>query len=444
MEVQLDKVAEQLGINPLDIRLAHLAAPFTLTANHLTVTTSGLRQCLEAVERSAHFRTRYGTLPLGQGLGLACGAYLTGAGFPIYPNKMPHCGVQIKLDRGGGVTVFCGSSDIGQGSDSVLASITAQELGVMLADVTVVTGDTDLTPVDLGSYSSRVTLMMGNATIEAAGKLKQKLMSVAAQTLRVAVSSLAARDNVVYSLDDEARRIGFSDLVKITEAQYGTLSEAGSYTPPRRGGRYRGAGVGPSPAYSFSACVAAVRVDPETGELAVDKIWLAHDVGYALNPLSVQGQIEGGVYMGLGEALMEEESYRRTLHKAPSMLDYKSPTFLEMPEVESIIVETHDPNGPYGAKEAGQGPLLPVIPAIANAVYDAVGVRIDETPITAAKVFRALQAKAKGQPGRVGPEHFPTVNYPKPLRVASQWGIPVEQEAPIIEKEETHAALAGV
>lgn len=447
LEVQMDKIAEQLGLNPLDMRLAQLAAPFSLTANHLTVTTSGLRQCLEAVERGSGFRTRYGTLPLGQGLGLACGAYLTGAGFPIYPNKMPHSGVVMKLDRGGGVTVFCGSTDIGQGSDSVLASVTAEELGVTLDDVTVVTGDTDLTPVDLGSYSSRVTLMVGNAAIEAAGKLKQKLFTVAAQVLRVPVDGLAAANNVVYSLENEARRIAFADLVKLTEAQHGTLSEAGSYTPPPRGGRYRGAGVGPSPAYSFSACMAEVRVDPETGQVAVDKIWLAHDVGRALNPLLVKGQIEGSVYMGLGEALMEEESYRRTLHKTPSMLDYKSPTFLEMPEVEAIIIETHDPNGPYGAKEAGQGSLLPVMPAIANAVYDAVGVRIDETPITAEKIYRALQLKSRGKPARVGPLQFPAVGYPKPLRVASQWGIPVEPEGQVMAQageERPHAALAGV
>jgi CO/xanthine dehydrogenase Mo-binding subunit len=337
---------------------------------------------------------------------------------------MPHSGVQIKLDRGGGVTVFCGSTDIGQGSDSVLAYIVAEELGVTVNDIALVTADTDLAPVDLGSYSSRVTLMTGNAAIQAARKLRTLLFETAAKELMVPAESLAARDNVIFCMDDESRRIPFPELVKLTETQHGTLGAVGSYTPPRRGGRYRGAGVGPTPAYTYSACVAAVEVDPDTGEVQVEKIWLAHDVGKAINPLLVEGQVEGSVYMGLGEALMEEQVFRRGLHKIPSMLDYKSPTFLETPDIETILIETHDPEGPYGAKEAGQGPLLPLPPAIANAVYDAVGVRIDETPITPEKVFKALREKAKGREGRVGPKSMPVVAFPEPTRVESHWGIP--------------------
>jgi 4-hydroxybenzoyl-CoA reductase alpha subunit len=422
VEIQLDKAAEKLGLNPLDIRLNHLVRPFTKTANHLTVTTIGLRECLEAVDARSGFRERYSKLPYGKGLGLACGSYITGAGLPIYWNKMPHSGVQIKIDRGGGVTVFCGSTDIGQGSDSILAYIVAEELGVTLEDISIVSADTDLTPVDLGSYSSRVTLMSGNAAIEAARKLRKLLLETAANELKVPAESLTAGDNVIYCLDDETRRIPFPDLVKIAEAQHGTLSAVGSYTPPRRGGRYKGAGVGPTPAYSYTACVAAVEVDPETAELTIEKIWIAHDVGRALNPLLVLGQVEGSVYMGLGEVLMEEQVFRRGLHKIPSMLDYKSPTFLETPEIETILVETNDPNGPYGAKEAGQGPLLPVMPAVANAVYDAVGVRIDEVPISPEKIFRALQQKEKEQPGRVGPKGVPDIAFPAPIRVESQWG----------------------
>jgi 4-hydroxybenzoyl-CoA reductase alpha subunit len=422
LEVQLDKVAEKLGLNPLDLRLKHLARPYTQTANHLTVTTIGLGECLEAVANRSGFREKYGRLPFGKGIGLACGAYITGAGLPIYWNKMPHSGVQIKIDRGGGVTVFCGSTDIGQGSDSVLAYIVAEELGVTINDIALVTADTDLAPVDLGSYSSRVTLMTGNAAIQAARKLRSLLFETAAKELMVPAESLAARDNVVFCLDDEARRIPFPELVKLAEAEHGTLGAVGSYTPPRRGGRYRGAGVGPTPAYTYSACVAQVEVDPDTGEVRVEKIWIAHDVGKAINPLLVEGQVEGSVYMGLGEALMEEQIFRRGLHKIPSMLDYKSPTFLETPDIETILIETNDPEGPYGAKEAGQGPLLPVPPAIANAVYDAVGVRIDETPITPERVFKALREKARGGVGRVGPKRVPEVTFPEPTRVESRWG----------------------
>lgn len=422
VEVQLDKIVEKLGLNPLDIRLNHLAQPYTKTANHLTVTTIGLHECLKVVAERSRFREKYGRLPSGKGLGLACGAYLTGAGLPIYWNKMPHSGVQIKIDRGGGVAVFCGSTDIGQGSDSILAYIVAEELGVSPDDIALFTADTDLTPVDLGSYSSRVTLMTGNAAIEAARKLRAMLFETAAKELMVPPESLSARDNMIYCLDDETRRIPFADLVKLAEAQHGTLGAVGSYTPPRRGGRYKGAGVGPTPAYTYAACVAAVDVDVETGHVTVEKIWIAHDVGKAINPLLVEGQVEGSVYMGLGEALMEEQVFRRGLHKIPSMLDYKSPTFLETPDIETILIETNDPNGPYGAKEAGQGPLLPVMPAVANAVYDAVGVRIDEVPITDEKVFRALREKAKGREGRVGPKEIPSVIFPEPVRVESQWG----------------------
>jgi 4-hydroxybenzoyl-CoA reductase alpha subunit len=426
VEIQLDKIAEKLGLNPLDIRLNHLMQPFSKTANHLTVTTIGLRDCLEAVAERSRFRERYGKLPLGQGLGLACGAYITGAGLPIYWNKMPHSGVQLKIDRGGGVTVFCGSTDIGQGSDSILAYIVAEELGVTPDDISIVTADTDLTPVDLGSYSSRVTLMTGNAAIEASRKLRQILLETAAEELQVPSESLEARDNLIYCLDDAARRISFPDLVKVAEAKHGTLGAVGSYTPPRRGGRYKGAGVGPTPAYAYTACVAAVQVDLETCELRVEKIWIAHDVGRALNPLLVEGQVEGSVYMGLGEVLMEEQVFRRGLHKIPSMLDYKSPTFLETPDIEIILIETNDPNGPYGAKEAGQGPLLPVMPAVANAVYDAVGVRIDEIPIHPEKIYKALREKERGREGRLGPTGVPDIAFPEPVRVESQWGQPAD------------------
>jgi 4-hydroxybenzoyl-CoA reductase subunit alpha len=427
VEVHLDKIAEKLGINPLDIRLNHLVKPFTKTANHLTVTTMGLGECLEAIDQRSSFREKYGNLPLGKGFGLACGGYLTGAGLPIYWNKMPHSGVQIKIDRGGGVTVFCGSTDIGQGSDSVLAYIVAEELGVTLDDISVITADTDLTPVDLGSYSSRVTLMTGNAAIEAARKLRTLLFETAAWELRVPAESLAARDNVVFCLDDEERHIPFPDLVKMTEARHGTLGAVGSYTPQLRNGNYRGSGVGPSPAYSYSACVAAVDVDLETAELTVEKIWIAHDVGRAINTLLVEGQVEGSVYMGLGEAVMEEQVFRRGLHKIPSMLDYKSPTFLETPDIETVLIETNDPNGPYGAKEAGQGPLLPVMPAIANAVYDAVGVRIDEVPISPEKIYKAMLEKEKGNDPRVGPKGVPDITFPDAIQVESKWGQPVDQ-----------------
>jgi 4-hydroxybenzoyl-CoA reductase alpha subunit len=418
LEAQLDKIAEDLGLDPVDLRLDHLVQPDSLTANHLKITTTGLRGCIEQVVAASKFRERRGSLPAGKGLGLACGSYISGAGLPIYWNNLPHSGVQIKIDRGGGVTVFCGSIDIGQGSNSVLAYVVAEALGLNLDDVIVVTADTDLTPVDLGSYSSRVTLMTGNAALAAARPLRDKILAAAAEQLELPVDALDMRNSRVYCIDDERRAMTFAEAAQLAEAKYGTLGSTGSYTPPKRGGRYKGAGVGPTPAYSYSACVAEVTVDAETGIYTVDKLWMAHDGGTAINPLLVIGQVEGSAYMGLGEVLMEEQIFRRGLHKIPSMLDYKSPTTLDTPEIETILIQTNDPEGPYGAKEAGQGPLLPVAPAVANAIYDAVGVRVDEVPIHPEKVLKGLQDKARGGSGRVGPAHIPDVAFPDPIRVA--------------------------
>ncbi len=414
VEVQLDKLAEELGLNPADLRLNHIHPPHTLTANHLTVTTIGLKECIEKVVAASAFRHKFGSLPAGKGIGLGCGSYLSGAGLPIYWNKMPHSGVQIKIDRGGGVTVFCGSTDIGQGSDSVLAYVAAEELGVALDDITVVAGDTALTPVDLGSYSSRVTLMTGNATIAAARPLYAKLITAVSEKLNIPLELLTIRDGIVYGQEVE-HLMTFAEAAELAEIKYGTLGSVGSYTPPRRGGKFKGAGVGPSPNYSYSACVAEVTVDPETGLYTVDKLWLAHDIGRALNPMLVIGQVEGSAYMGLGEVMMEEQTFRGGLHKIPSLLDYKSLTALDMPEVETFLIETHDPEGPYGAKEAGQGPLLPVMPAVANAIYNAVGVRIDEVPIHPEKVLAALERKARGVDPRVGPTTVPQVEFPEPM-----------------------------
>ena len=424
LEVHLDKIAEQLGMDPAELRLKHLVPPNSLTANWLRIGTMGLGACIEKVVRGSQWNSKYKRLPYGKGIGLACSSYITGAGLPIYWNAMPHSGVQLKCDRGGGVTVFCGSTEIGQGSDSILATIVAEILGLHPFDVTVVTGDTDLTPVDLGSYSSRVTLMTGNAAIQAAERARDIIALHAAQKLETSIERVAFVDGRVFDVEDVERAISFAEAVQLAEAAEGTVGTVGSYTPAPSAGKYRGAGVGPSPAYSYSACVAEVDVDPATGIVRVPKIWIAHDVGRAINAASVMGQIEGSVYMGLGEALMEEMAYRgnrNVVHKIPSLLEYKSPTTLEMCDVVTYVIEDPDPNGPFGAKECGQGPLLPVPPAVANAVYDAVGVRIDEVPITPEKVFKALRRKEKGELPRFGPAAFPDIPWPEPTRVPPPW-----------------------
>jgi 4-hydroxybenzoyl-CoA reductase alpha subunit len=426
LECQLDKAAEQLGLDPADMRRRNVTEPFTKTANHLTVTTTGLVECIDRVVEASGWRGKRGRLPRGRGIGIACSAYLTGAGTAIYWNDMPHSGAVVKADRGGGVAVLCGATDIGQGSDSVLAYLVAEVLGIDPKDVRVHPADTDLTPVDLGSYSSRVTLMAGNAAIQAAERLRQRLFEAVAKKLEVTVGDLVARDGRVFVADEPERGVSFAEAVVLGESMHGTLAFPGSYAPPKRAGKYKGGGVGPSPCYSYSACVVEVEVDEDTGEVRPLEVWIGHDVGRALNPLLVEGQVEGSVYMGLGEALMEEQVFRKGIHKTPSMLDYKSPTSLEMPEVHTILVETDDPEGPFGGKEAGQGPLLPLIPAVANAVYDAVGVRIDEVPITPDKVQRGLEMKRQGKTPRVGPDRLPALRFPEARAVESAFGEPAD------------------
>jgi CO/xanthine dehydrogenase Mo-binding subunit len=288
----------------------------------------------------------------------------------------------------------------------MLAAVTAEVLGVLPKDVHVVSGDTSLAPVDLGSYSSRVTMMAGNATKQAGLKLRALLLDVASEKLGVPAERLTAAFRRIYDLRDPERHLSFVEAANLAEAKYGTLVAAGSYTPPAGiGGSYKGAGVGPTPAYSYQASVAEVTVDLETGQLTVDSITTAHDCGRALSPVNVEGQVEGSAYMGYGEIAVEEQVFRGGLHKKPSLLDYKLPTSLDTPALRAILVETVDSEGPFGAKEAGEGPLNPVIPAIANAVYDAIGVRFDETPITPEKILDALGKRDnRGVPkDRIGP-----------------------------------------
>jgi 4-hydroxybenzoyl-CoA reductase subunit alpha len=448
LEVQLDKIAEELRLDPAAMRRQHLVKPNTVTANYLRIGSMGLGACIDKIVEGSDWNNKFswnGTqpgaasrsvpgavatgstsntnerkLPYGKGIGIACSSYICGAGLPIYWNNMPQSGVQLRLDRQGGVCVMCGSTDIGQGSDSILAYIVAEVLGVDPFDIRVVTADTDLTPVDLGSYSSRVTLMTGNAAIQAAERARELLTIAVAEKLKLPIENISFAERRAFDVENPEVGITFAEAVVLAESKFGTIGTVGSYSPPRSPGKYKGAGVGPSPAYSYSAAVAEVDVDPRTGIVTVERVWIAHDIGKSINPMLVMGQVEGSVYMGLGEILMEEMTYRANrnlVHKIPSLLEYKSPTTMEMCDVKTYLIEDPDPNGPFGAKEVGQGPLLPVPPAVANAVYNAVGVRIDEVPIMPEKVLKAMRDKAKGGSGRLGPTSIPSVNWPEPLRV---------------------------
>ncbi|MBC8407085.1 MAG: molybdopterin-dependent oxidoreductase, partial [Planctomycetes bacterium] len=306
----------------------------------------------------------------------------------------PQAGVQLKLDRSGLVTVFSGGNDIGQGSNSMVAYLVAEELGIRPDCIKVVAADTDLCPVDLGAYSSRVTFMVGNAAIDGARKMRNKILEAVAEHWEVNKEDVRLMDGTVIDLSGEERTMTHVEAFHLTEEKFDTLGETGSYNTPTLGGDYRGGTIGASPAYSFTAHVADVSVDTETGQITIHKVWVAHDCGRALNPVIVRGQMEGSTYMGAGEVVLENHDMNRFgLHAGPSLLDYRIPTSMDTPEIEALIVESIDPEGPYGAKEAGEGPLHSTIPAIANAIFDAVGIRLRELPFTPAKVLAALREK---------------------------------------------------
>lgn len=434
-ESQLDELSAKLGIDPAEIRRRNLLKPPCITINGLRVQSYGLPECIDQVVQRSGWNERKGKLGKGRGLGIACSHYVSGAANSIIRSDMPHSTVNIKIDRDGGVVVYTGASEIGQGSDTMTAQIAAEVLGCSLSRVRVIAADTDLTPIDIGSYSSRVTFMAGNATLRAAEELRKQIASAAARKMNCAVENLIFRQDAVLkqadsgegratlgstasvsgrvegqilrgSLQQKRKDEGPKDWMTFEEAVvaaidfHGALTGTGSYAPPAeaRGGKHKGGGVGPSPAYSYSAQVAEVTVDEETGEVTVHKVWAAHDCGRALNPVSVEGQIIGSVWMGMGQALQEEMIWKDGLLMNPGLLEYRSPSAVESPEVEPIIVESIDPEGPFGAKECSEGSLAATIPAISNAIYDAVGIRLHESPFTPERVLAALRAKRSAKP----------------------------------------------
>ena len=439
-ESQLDELAAQIGMDPAEIRQRNLLKPPCITVNGLRVQSYGLPECIEKTVERSGWKQRKGKLPKGRGLGIACSHYVSGAANSIIRSDMPHSTVNIKIDRDGGVVVYTGASEIGQGSDTMTAQVAAEVLGCSLGRVRVIAADTDLTPIDIGSYSSRVTFMAGNATLRAAEDVKKRIAAAAAKKMSCAAEDLTFRDDLVFkkgsappvvkkdqaeevevtqagasvsgrvegqilrgSLQQKRKEEGSKEWMTFEESVvaaidfHGALTGTGSYAPLQeaRGGKHKGGGVGPSPAYSYSAQVAEVSVDEDTGEVTVHKVWAAHDCGRALNPVAVEGQIIGSVWMGMGQALTEEMVWKDGMLMNAGLLEYRSPSSVESPEVEPIIVESIDPEGPFGAKECSEGSLAATIPAISNAIYDAVGVRLHESPFTPERVLAALRAKRK-------------------------------------------------
>jgi 4-hydroxybenzoyl-CoA reductase subunit alpha len=376
-ESLLDSMAAELGLDPFAVRRANLIAPPYRTANDLQVNSCGLAECLDRVEAASQWKARKGRLPRGRGLGMACSHYVSGAAKPVHWTGEPHATVNLRLDFDGSVTLLTGAADIGQGSSTLLAMVAAEVLGIGLERIRVVAADSALTPKDNGSYSSRVSFMAGNAALAAAKEMKR----------------------VLDATGEEEK--SFDDQVRAALALNGPITTRGTYTVAAelQGGKFRGAAVGPSPAFSYAAQVVEVAVDEETGEVKVEKVWVAQDCGFAINPLAVEGQIQGAVWMGMGQAMGEATRYDAPhgLPMAANFIDYRFPTIADSPPIEVQIVEARDPNGPFGAKEASEGALAGFLAAYTNALADAVGVRPGELPLTQDRLFELLRERRRSE-----------------------------------------------
>jgi 4-hydroxybenzoyl-CoA reductase subunit alpha len=401
-ESLLDEMAQALGLDPFAVRRANLLHAPTFTQNDLMVNSYGLPECLDWVERESGWRARRGKMPKGKGhiskgLGMACSHYISGASKPVNWTGEPHATVKIKLDFDGSIVVLSGAADIGQGSTTILAQSVAEVLGLDLARVRVVTGDSEVVPKDNGSYSSRVTFMVGNAAIDAAQNLKAVLIAAAARKLEAKPGEIECLGEL-YRAGAQDKGLTFNEVVTEALKDTGTITVTGNYStiPESHGGKkYRGSAIGGTMGYSYSAQVVEVSVDEETGVVTVDKVWVAHDCGKALNRLTVEGQVQGSVWMGMGQAMSEEAAYHEGLMLTANMLDYRVPTIQDSPPIEVGIVESIDPHGPFGAKEAGEGSLAAFLPALTNAIADAVGLRFNDLPVTPDRVFAALEKRAR-------------------------------------------------
>lgn len=414
-EQQLDMLAAEIGMDPIELRLKNMMTAGDVTCNYLDMSSLGMKECVEAVRDRSGWKEKKGNLPPGKGIGMSCGFFVSGAGYPIYRSDTYHGTVIIKLTEDGGTAlVYTASAEIGQGSDTTFAMIAAEAIGIPIECVRIESGDTDF-GMDLGAYSSRQTLMTGLATKEAGEDIKRQVLEVLSGELNVPVEEMDIKKGVIVfrgekpdfaalrtryikehrgwtdnpSMDEE---LSFREASRIAFLAKGSIVGTGKYKPPLLGGQHKGAAVGTSPAYGCSAQVVELSVDQGTGKITIEKMTDAHDCGLAINRTSVEAQMIGSLSMGLGEALYEEVKFDdkgRVLND--DLAEYKIPRALDMPAIEPVIVESGEPNGPFGAKEVGEGAIMPAIPAILNAVYDAIGVRIFELPLKPERVYMAIK-----------------------------------------------------
>jgi len=394
-ESHLDHIAQDLGIDPIDIRIKNARKPGTTTCNGFKVDSYGLTEALEKVRDISGWREKKGKLPKGRGIGVGNGGFVSGAGYAIYRTDLPHAVAMIRVhDDGTSATLYTGAMEIGQGSDTVLCQMAAEAMGYQYEKMRIVAGDTVLGAHSFGAYASRQTLMDGWAVKRAGEEVKAKILETAAGLMEVAPEELDVKDGIVFVKANPEVTKTFEEVARTYFVKNGNLVGNGSYRPPKLGGAHKGSAVGTSPAYSAATQVAEVEIDEETGEVTVLEAWDVHDCGFVINPALLHAQVHGAFYMGMGESIWEEvlfDEKGRLLNG--NLAEYRLPTALDMPPVVSELVDTVDPNAPWGVKEVGEGATTPTMGCIANAIYDAMGVRIGSLPLTYEKIWRALKEK---------------------------------------------------
>ncbi len=392
VDIQLDQLAEELGIDPITMRLrnARQAGDYTPTKSY--VASCGMTECIVKAAEKAGWKNKFGKLPPWHGIGIGCNSVQTGFPMGIRGGSQ----ALIKLNEDGGITVITGIVDNGQGNESMVVQIAAEELGLTPDDVQLISADTEATPSDPGSYSMCETFIGGNAVRLAAIDVKKKLFKIAAGEFGTGENELTARDKKIFVTENPKISMSLAKAVRIALSRNESISGEGSYWPAVDSRRewVKNPSGQLSEAFSFGAVIVEVKVDPETGIVEVIEATAAQDVGYALNPLIIESQFEGGVAMGgQGGMLTEFLQWHEGRVLNPSQLGYLVPLSIDMPPINNIIVETIDPQGPYGAKEAGMSVAMSAAQAYCGAISNAVGVYFHDYPLTPDKIVKAIEEK---------------------------------------------------
>ncbi|MFH2044055.1 MAG: molybdopterin cofactor-binding domain-containing protein [Pseudomonadota bacterium] len=400
-EIQMDLVAEELGIDPIDLRMKNGLRTGDTTVNGFYISSGGLQECLQKLEEKTEWKKKYKKMPPLKGIGMSSTGLFSGHQLSLLGQYTASSTIFVKASPDGCAFILSGVSDIGQGSDTVLSQIVAEELGLRMEDVKISSVDTDYSPPDALTVSARCTFQSGNAAKSAAIDLKQKLFKVVAEKFEANAEDLDARNRRIYVKGSPEKGVSFAEAVELCQLAHKgmTIMGEGTWNPdPKQLAKLNMlTGYGSfSPAYTFGAVVAEVEVDKDTGRVKVTNLYHSHDCGRVINLLGAEGQLEGACQMGIGYALFENIVVEEGKTLTPDFLDYKMPTAVDMPGMTGVFVESNDPGGPYGAKEGAEGLVGPIAPAILNAIYDATGIRFKETPITPEKVLRELKKK-KGE-----------------------------------------------